>query len=42
MSDRGRKHNFGQVLFESLGAGLGAYGNFLQQETERKSGLQQQ
>ncbi len=42
MSDRGRVHNIGQALFESLGAGLGAYGNFLQQETERKSASQQQ
>lgn len=42
MSDRGRPHNIGQVFFESLGAGLGAYGGFLEQERIRKSQTQQQ
>ncbi len=42
MSDRSRPHNIGQVLFESLGAGLGAFGSFLEQERIRKSQTQQQ
>ena len=42
MSDRGRPHNLGQALFESLGAGLKAYGVGLEQERIRKSETQQQ
>ena len=42
MSDRGRPHNIGQALFEGLGAGLGAFGSFLEQERIRKSESNQQ
>lgn len=42
MSHRGRPHNFGQALFEGLGAGLGAFGSFLEQERVRKSESTQQ
>ena len=42
MSDRGRPHNLGQALFESLGAGLRAYGIGLEQERIRKSETAQQ
>ncbi len=42
MSHRGRPHNFGQALFEGLGAGLGAFGSFLEQEKIRKSESNQQ